>query len=163
MLSKIYNSAKIPLRDQRKRIPRGGVALKKILVPVLFASLIFLMGMGDLGGSAPAGKVPAPEKNFKVRIVDREGVQTSLSLFSQEGKVFLAGKRGDAVVTIPFENVTQVQFEPLEGSDVRARVSIKGAEGVEIRLEKRAKLYGKADFGTFQIEAKDVKSVTFLP
>ncbi len=137
--------------------------MRRISGQVLLASFLFLMGMGDFGSSAPPGKVPAPEKNFKVRIVDRDGVQTSLSQFSQEGKVFFAGKRGEALVTIPFEKISQVQFEPVEGSDVRAKVSIRDAEGVEIRLDKRGKFYGKADFGTFQIEAKDVKSVTFLP
>jgi len=143
---------------------RGGAAMKKLsALIVVVVSWFFVSGMGDLGGSAPAGKVPAPEKNFNVRILDREGVQTSLSQFSHEGKVFLTGKRGDALVTIPFEKVSQVQFEPVEGDDVRARVSIRGAEAVEIRVEKKARLYGKADFGTFQIEAKDVRSLSFLP
>ena len=136
---------------------------KFFALAVVLVSVIFLSGMGELGGSAPPGKVPAPEKNFNVRVVDREGVQTTLSQFSQDGKVFLVGKRGDALVTIPFEKVSQVQFEPLEGKDVRARVSIKGAETVEIRLENKAKLYGKADFGTFQIDAKDLRSLSFLP
>jgi hypothetical protein len=30
-------------------------------------------------------------------------------------------------------------------------------------VDKKAKFYGKADFGTFQIEGKDLKTVIFLP
>ena len=86
-----------------------------------------------------------------------------LSQFSQEGKVFIAGKRGDAIVTIPFEKITQIQFEPLEGKEVQAKVALGGQEIVGVKLDKQAKFYGRADFGTFQIDGKDLRSVTFLP
>ncbi len=137
--------------------------MKRFFAPfVLLITFLLLMGMGELGG-APAGKIPTPEKNFKVRVTDREGVQTSLSEFSAEGKVFLAGKRGDATVTIPFEKISQVQFEPQEGNRVDAKVSLRGQETVTINLDKQTKFYAKTDFGTFQISAKDVKSLAFLP
>jgi len=130
---------------------------------VLMGSFLFLTGMGEMGGSAPAGKIPAPEKNFNVRVTDREGVQTSLSQFSQDGKVHLAGKRGGAIITIPFEKISQIQFQTLEGNEVQAKISLRGQETIDVKVAKNAKLYGKADFGTFQIDAKDVKSVSFLP
>jgi hypothetical protein len=130
---------------------------------IVLASFLFLMGMGQTGGSAPADKIPAPEKNFNARVTDREGVQTALSQFSQEGNVFLAGKRGGATVTVPFEKISQIQIQALEGKEVEARVSLRGQENIEIKLDKQAKFYGKADFGTFQIEAKDLKSISFLP
>ncbi len=130
---------------------------------IVLASFIFLMGMGEMGGSAPAGKTPVPEKNFNVRVTDREGVQTTLSQFSQEGKVFLAGKRGDANVTIPFEKISRVEFQALEGKEMQAKVSLREKEDIDLKLEKPAKFYGRADFGTFQIDAKDVKSISFLP
>lgn len=138
--------------------------MKRFLAPILvFSTFLFLMGMGELGGSAPAGKVPSPEKNFPVRVTDREGIQTSLSQFSQEGKVFLMGKRGSAAVTIPFEKISQIQLQSAEGNDVWAKVSLRGAESLNLKLDKRAKFFGKADFGTFQIEIKDLKSIDFLP
>ncbi len=136
--------------------------MKRFFAPVvLLTTFLLLMGMGELG--SPAGKVPTPEKNFRVRVTDREGVQTSLTEFSAEGKVFLAGKRGDATVTIPFEKISQVQFEPQEGNRLDAKVSLRGQETVTINLDKQTKFYAKTDFGTFQISAKDVKSLAFLP
>ena len=138
--------------------------MKKFLAPMaLFSSFLFLMGMGELGGSAPANKVPSPEKNFAVKVTDREGIQTSLSQFSQEGKVFLAGKRGSATVTVPFERISQVQFQAAEGNEIPAKLTLRNRESLDLKVDKRSKFYGKAEFGTFQIDAKDLKAVHFLP
>ncbi len=137
--------------------------MKRILPLILILTVfLLLMGMGEMGGT-PAGKVPAPEKNFKARVTDREGVQTSLSEFSQDGKAFLAGKRGDATVTVPFEKIAQAEFLPQQGNWIQARVTLRGQGSVEINIDKQAKFYGKADFGTFQILAKDLKAVNFPP
>lgn len=138
--------------------------MKKFLAPAfLFFSLLFLMGMGDLGGSAPADKFPAPEKNFTARVTDRQGLQTVLSQVSFEGKVFLAGKKGQASVTIPFEKMAQVQFSSPEGAMVTAKVILADHKTVEITAEKKLKFFGKAEFGTFQIDVKDLKLITFQP
>ena len=138
--------------------------MKKFLAPLLIVgSLLFLTGMGELGGSAPADKIPSPEKNFGVKVIDREGIQTSLSQFSQEGRVFLTGKRGDATVTVPFEKISQIQVQSAEGNEIQVRLILRSQDGLDIKVDNRAKFYGKADFGTFQIEGKDLKTVLFLP
>ena len=55
----------------------------------VFICFLFLMGMGGLGGSGSVEKIPEPSKKFKVVVVDRQGVKTSLVQFSHEGKVFV--------------------------------------------------------------------------
>ena len=70
---------------------------------------------------------------------------------------------GDADVAIPFENISQTQFQNPEGNDALARVFLRDGKEVEIKMDKRSKFYGKAEFGTFQIEAKDLKSISFQP
>jgi len=138
--------------------------MKRFLAPMaLFSSLLFLMGMGELGGAAPPNKVPSPEKNFSAKVTDREGIQTSLSQFSQEGKIFLAGKRGSATVTVPFEKISEIQFQAAEGNEIPARLTLRSREGLDLKVDKRSKFYGKADFGTFRIDAKDLKTIHFLP
>ena len=138
--------------------------MKRVLAVIaVLSSFVLLTGMGDLGGSSPPGKIPSPEKNFKVRLTDRAGVQTSLGEFSQDGKVFLSGKRGEAAVTIPFEKIAQVTFEPQQGNLIQASVGLRGEGTVAITMDRQAKFFAKADFGTFQIQAKDIKSVNFLP
>ncbi len=120
------------------------------------------MGMGGLGGST-VEKIPTPQKNIKGQVLDREGVKTSLSQFSMEGKVFLIGKRGDADVAIPFEDISQTLFQNPAGNDALVRVLLRDGKEVEIKIDKRSKFYGKAEFGTFLIEAKDLKSISFQP
>jgi hypothetical protein len=136
---------------------------KCFAVTAVLSSLLFLMGMGGLGGSAPVDKVPVPEKNFNARTVDREGVQTSLSQVSFEGKIFLVGKRGDATVTIPFEKISHLDITGQQGNEVLSVVSLRNKEKIEVKVEKSSKFFGKADFGTFQIESKDLKSISFQP
>jgi len=143
---------------------RGVEGMKENFTPwVVLIGFLFLMGMGELGGTAAVNKIPAPEKNFTVRVTDREGIQTSLSRFSQEGKVFLAAKHGSATITIPFEKISQIQFQGTEGNEVQVKVWLKGRESLNVRVDKRAKFYGQADFGTYQIEVKDLRSIRFLP
>jgi hypothetical protein len=138
--------------------------MKKYFAPVvIFSSFLFLMGMGGLGGPAAVEKTPVPEKNFNARVIDHQGVQTSLSQFSSEGKVFLMAKRGDATVTIPFEKISQVEIKGPVGNEVVALVTLRNQEKVGVKVDKNLKFYGKADFGTFQIETKDLKSITFQP
>jgi hypothetical protein len=119
--------------------------------------------MGELGGTAPVDKIPAPDKNFTARVVDRQGIESTLSKVSYEGKVFLVGNRGSATVTIPFEKISQLQLQSLEGSEVLAKVFLRDQKSIEIKVAKRAKFYGKAEFGTFQIEMKDLRSINFQP
>jgi hypothetical protein len=136
--------------------------MKKYLAPLaIFSSVLFIMGMGDLGGAASADKIPVPAKNFNTLVVDREGIQTTLSQFSFDGKVFLGGKRGGATIAIPFEKISQVELQGQEGSEVLAKVTLLDQKSIEVKVDKRSKFYGKAEFGTFQIEIKDLKSIRF--
>ena len=136
--------------------------MKNIFASVtVLISFWLLMGMGGLGGSAD--KIPDPSKKFTVVVVDRQGVKTTLGQFSHEGKVFIAGKRGSAEVASPFEIISQVRFKGEEGNDILAEIRMRDSKLAEIRLDKRSKFYGKAEFGTFQIEAKDLLSINFQP
>ena len=130
---------------------------------VVMTSFLFLMGMGGLGGSAPIDKIPEPKKNFPVVVVDRQGVKTPLAQFSHDGKVVITGKRGSADVAVPFEIISQVQFQGLERNEILLEISLREPKKVEIRVDKSSKFYGKAEFGTFQIEAKDLQSINFHP
>ncbi len=148
----------------REQAKRRGVEMKNIFASTgIFICFLLLMGMGGLGGSAPADKIPEPPKKFTVVVVDRQGVKTTLGQFSHEGKVYIAGKRGSANVTSPFEIISQVRFKDQEGKDVVAEIQMREQESVDIRVDKRSKFYGKAEFGNFQIEAKDLQSINFHP
>ena len=144
----------------KKRISMMGVSTCSI---ILICSILFLLGMGDLGGKAPKDKIPEPEKNFAVQVVDLQEIQTALRNFSQEGRVFLEGKRGKASITIPFEKISQIHLQNLKGDKISAKVSLRNGDNIEMQINRKAIFYGKAKFGTFQIEAKDLKSIRFQP
>ncbi len=130
---------------------------------LLGTSCLLLMGMGELGGTAPLEKIPIPAKDFKVEIIDQLGVKTNLSKFSQEGKVVLAGKRGQAQIAIPFEIISKIEFIKLEGREVILKVSLREPKSYEVKIEKKSKFFGQADFGPLRIEAQDLKIINFLP
>lgn len=138
--------------------------MKKIAAPtVLLACFFFLLGMGELGGgSTPVDKIPTPEKPFSAAVVDREGVQSTLQSFSFEGKIFLAGKHGSASITVPFDKISEIQFQGQEGGEMIARVTLRDQKNVSLKVEKRSKFFGRTEFGTFQVETKDLKSVRLL-
>ena len=138
--------------------------MKKYLAPTaLLACFLFLLGMGELGGGpGPIDKIPAPEKNYSAAVLDREGVRTTLQSFSFEGKVFLAAKHGSASVAIPFDKIAEIQFQGPEGNETGVKVILRDQKSIQLKVEKRAKFFGKTDFGTYQVEAKDLKSVRFL-
>jgi hypothetical protein len=138
--------------------------MKKILASAaIMTSFLFLIGMGGLGGTAPIDKIPEPKKNISVVVVDRQGVKTSLTQFSHDGKVVITGKRGSADVAVPFEVISQVQFQGVAGNEIVAQISMRETKKVEIRVDKSSKFYGKAEFGTFQIEAQNLHSINFHP
>jgi len=148
----------------REGAKREGAVMKKFIAAVgVMISFLFLMGMGGLGGNSPIDKIPEPKKNFSVVVIDRQGVKTSLSQFSHDGMVVITGKRGSADVAVPFEIISQVQFQGQEGNKILLEISLREPKRVEIRVDKLSKFYGKAEFGTFQIEAKDLQSINFHP
>jgi hypothetical protein len=138
--------------------------MKKYMAPaILLTCFFFLVGMGEFGGGpAPIDKIPAPEKNFSAAVLDREGVQTKLQAFSFEGKTFLAGKHGSASVTVPFEKIAEIQFPGPDGKETDVHVILRDQKSVLMKIEKRSKFFGKTDFGTYQVETKDLKSIRFL-
>ena len=89
-------------------------------------------------------------------------MQTTLQSFSFEGKIFLAGKHGSASIAVPFDKISEIQFQGQEGSEIVARVILRDQKTVPIKVEKRSKFFGKTDFGTYQVDAKDLKSIRFL-
>ena len=123
---------------------------------------LFLLGMGEMsGGPAPIDKIPVPEKNYSAGVLDRQGVQTNLQSFSFEGKGYLAAKHGNASVAIPFEKINEIQFQGPEGDQIGAKVILRDQKTIWIKIERRAKFYGKTDFGTYQIEAQHLKLIRF--
>ena len=134
---------------------RGAVTAMLVLI-----TAVMLMGMGNLGG-APEGTVPKTDENIKVLVVDRAGVSTELSQFSLDGKVFLAGRRGEGEVNVLFHNLKEVSFGAVSGEDVAADLLLKSGSRQQLRVNKGVIFYGDTGYGAFHIAAHDISRIVF--
>ena len=82
-----------------------------------------VVGMGGVG-EEKLTKIPEPDDNFMATVIDQRDVSSRVALFSLEGQTFLSGKRGDAMVSIPFENIKEIDFYA-RGRDIFAMVTMK--------------------------------------
>jgi hypothetical protein len=119
---------------------------------------ICTVGMGSLG-QEELKKIPEPDDNFSATLIDQHDVSSSITLFSLEGQTFLSGKRGGATVSIPFENIKEIDFYA-RGTDIFAIVTMKGESQVELEMEKDRVFYGKLSYGLLSIKAEYVKKIT---
>ena len=133
-----------------------------LLLVLLFPSLVWDMGDNNQGSTT----IPLPEKNYSVVITDAQKVQTTADRVSWEGKVYLQGHRGEALTTIPFEKISQVELDPngaaMAGA-ISAKVTLKNGEAVLLQIRGTSKAYGETSFGNFEIYLRDIEKIVFAP
>lgn len=135
--------------------------MKRGLVFILLAAVAVLcMGMGGLGAQ-PGGTVPETDVDFKVDIIDRSGITTSLDKFSMDGKTSLEAWRGRGKLTIPFQSIESVSFGEVKGDDVSIEAKLKSGDVMTLSIRSRAQFYGSTEFGAFQLKSRDVARIDF--
>jgi hypothetical protein len=132
--------------------------LLTVVLALLGAAL--LSGMGSLGG-APEETVNKTGENVRVQIVDRTGVTTDLAWFSMDGKLYLAGRRGEGEMNVVFKDVKEVSFGPLKGDEVTADLVLKSGDRHQLKVDKGAKFSGDTGYGSFLITANDISRIVF--
>jgi len=130
----------------------------RLLILLLF--IPFVMGMSSLGGDSP-DKIPVPTKKFLGSFVDQMDIITDAKEISIDGGTFLEGKKGEGTFTVAFENIQYVNFL-LRDERLVAVVKLREGSSLELRVNKKAKAYGKTKFGTFQIKLLDLKRMTII-
>ncbi len=125
---------------------------------VLVGLWFFLTGMG----MGPDGEVPTPESSFSGLVTDDQGITTRCDNISWEGEVYFKGRRGRALITVPFEKVKKVVFVATSSEGmVDFRVTLETGETVAITFDEDARLFGTTSFGTYKIFARDIKEIVF--
>ena len=125
---------------------------------VIVGLALFSVGMGGLGEQDPT-KIPEPAQDFSATVVDQREISSDITLMSLEGQTFLVGKRGGAMVSIPFENIEVIEFS-MSGKDIYAAVAMKGQPQVELQMEKDHVLYGQLSYGNFAIKLEYIRKIT---
>jgi hypothetical protein len=128
---------------------------------LLLLAALLCMGMGELGGH-PAGTVPETDVAITARVVDRTGVETSLTQFSMDAKTFLDAQRGSAQLTVAFQELARISFGKANGDLMPVRATLKSGDVLELSVRKRSVFYGSTGFGAFVIKARDVARIDFL-
>ena len=134
--------------------------LKSLLL--LLLAVIFLTGMGNLGG-APVGTVPKVEEEIKARVTDESEVVTALEHFSLDGQTMIEGERGHGSVAIQLRDIDTITLRPSEEKDkISATIKLKDGQEVLLQLRKRLFFNGSTGYGAFVIRAVDVKLIQIL-
>ncbi|UCG67518.1 MAG: hypothetical protein JSW12_11310 [Deltaproteobacteria bacterium] len=131
-----------------------GIVKTTVMVMIGFCAV----GMGGVG-EEKLTKIPEPDDNFSATLIDQRDVSSHITLFSLEGQTFLSGKRGGAMVSIPFGNIKEINFYA-RGRDIFAMVTMKKEPQVELEMEKDRVFYGQLSYGLLSIKVEYVKKTT---
>ena len=130
--------------------------LVALLLPISAAA------MGDLTGAEGVTRIPEPSLSYRVRVTDTEMNRFLVDKASFEGHIYLSGKVGKARVSLPFDKIRKVIFEPLEGGDVLAVVTLDSGRQQSLIVRGNTPCYGLADFGNVAIQLSDLRDAEFL-
>jgi len=141
------------------------MSLKRL--SLLAAFILSFQGIGfSLGSDSgnAVNQIPLPEINYSVILTDRQNVQTTAKRVSWDGKVYLQGKRGNSLTTIPFEKVNQIEVsldKTPEGGSVAAKITLKSGETIDLNIKGNSKFFGETSFGKFEIYLRDIQKILF--
>jgi len=133
---------------------------KRVLV--LAALSLGLLGMGGLGGNRDSG---LPAHDFRAVLTDVDGTRMEVGRLTAGGDTSLEGEIGRGQLRVPFDNVTSVAFERLDGERerVRAKITLREREPVVLTVRGSTTFYGQTPGGAYQIRARDLRSIELLP
>ncbi len=126
---------------------------------LLVVSALFLTAMGT-GDSEGPTRIPEPETNYRVTLVDMEGTRVQLTQFSVGGQLFFMGRLGQGQAAIPFTRIKEVVVEKRQGV-LRAKVVLKQGAPVELKVKGSQDIFGKTEFGNFRIPLDEVSRIQF--
>jgi len=138
---------------------RPATIVGSILLLCAFAATPVLAG-GFLGADVPS-RIPVPARSFTATFEDVGGTTVQASRVTFDGEVFVHGRLGAAQVTVPFERIAEVRIEKAPEPNRRTAVVylLDGSEPVRIEVKDDTPWFGRARFGNYKIEGRDLRVV----
>ena len=130
-----------------------------VIVMVLLCAAM-ASGMGGLTGEGGPTRIPIPEKNFSVTIIDMADVHTTVTMFSIGGYVHFMGNKGKGQLAVPFTKVKRADIRHLP-KGLEVVLTLKDGQQVALSGSRGQECYGSADIGNFKITMGDIKSIVF--
>ena len=135
---------------------------KKSVPYVLIVVAPFLLAMGIMGEPPARKTVPEPKERLDARMVDSEGIQTEITHVSYDGELYLPVRRGQALVTIPFDTIARLEFGARKNTTRKVTIRFRDGSQEAFRIDDKVLFVGKVPYGTYQIQAKDLEEVTLI-
>jgi len=135
---------------------------EKFVLYALIAAVPFLLAMGFMGDPPALEKAPEPKTRLDAVVLDSEGTSTTVSYISYDGELYLPVYRGKGLITIPFQNISRIEFGPKKSHTREVTIHFTDQREETFRMDIKVLFVGKLPFGTYQIQAKDLSSITFL-
>ena len=131
---------------------------------LLFALLLpaSVVAMGSFGGEGALTRIPEPSLSYRVRVTDTDLKVFDVVKASFDGHIYLTGTLGKARVSIPFDRINRVIFEPLEGGEMLALVTLTDGKQQALNVRGKTPCFGLADFGNVSIDLADLRDAEFL-
>lgn len=131
----------------------------RLLAVILVCLCPLVMAMGLSDGAGPT-RIPEPQSDYRVLLVDQLGTRVELSQFAIDGQSFVLGSVGQGQVAVPFEKVQTLEFASQEGQ-LKVKVVLKQGEPVSMIVTAALKATGKTSYGNFRIPLGEVSRVEF--
>ncbi|MDH4099643.1 MAG: hypothetical protein OEV28_03620 [Nitrospirota bacterium] len=128
------------------------------LLAVAVSPLFLGMGTGDISSS---GEVHKATKNYNVTVVDDLGTKTEASNFTCEGKLYFDGKKGATTLSVSFDKVREISAEKGKGDRAQVTATLTDGSTVAFDMSCRDRCSGNTSFGSFSVEACNLRKVTF--
>ncbi len=122
----------------------------------------FLLAMGFLGDPPALERAPLLDTRLDAVVQDTGGMTTRVTYVSHDGALYLPVYRGKALITIPLQKISRIDFGPQKGTTRRITVSFTDGREESFDMDAKVLFVGKLPFGTYQIQAKDMASITFV-
>ena len=127
---------------------------------LLLSLFVLLTAMGGSGGGG-FERAPRVEKNYTVVVTDLSGNTLKGERFSCEGRLHFSGYQGMAQVSIPFDKVSTLTFGDKRERKVKVTARLRDGSETSFEIEANSRLFGDTSFGSFQLRADEVKTITF--
>jgi len=128
---------------------------------LILMTVPFLLAMGMMGGPSVRNKAPEPKEKLDATLVDMDGISTKVTYISYDGQLYLPFYLGQALITIPFQEINKIEFGKKVQSRRMAKVFFKNEEEQELLIDEKVFFIGTLPYGTYQIQVKDLERIEF--